>query len=101
MFDQHAIDDVISLYYDIHYNHFVDEDGQEIDFIFGFVTPDDLYLFHHNKESMCVPHPMLRGVIVELVYPDGCDICENYDCDMNPYFEGYSDEEDEYERIAG
>ena len=101
MLDAYPIDDVVSLYYDIHCNHFTDEDGIEIDFIFEFITPDNLYLFRHNQETMCFPHPTLRGVTVELVYPDECDICGDLTCDMNPYFEGYLDEEEEHERAAG
>ena len=94
-------DDIITLYYDIHCNHFTDEDGVEVDFIFNYITPDELYLFRYNAETMYVPCSFLRGVTVELVYPDGCGICEDFNCEMNPYFEGYLDEEDDYERIAG
>ena len=85
--------EVITLYYDIHYNQFTDEDGMEIDFIFDYITPDELSLFRHNQETMQVWCHGRQDVVVELVYPEGCCICANFDCDNNPYFEGYPEED--------
>lgn len=57
-----------TLYYDIDLNVMMDEDCFPIFNIFSIISPNDLYLFKKNKESVEV-----RGVndgFIELIWPD-------------------------------
>lgn len=57
----------IALYYDKDSNRFIDEDGYIIYYIFGIVTPNDIYLFKKNKEYMLLKG--VHGEMVELIWP--------------------------------
>lgn len=69
--------DIVSLFYDIKNNKFVDEGGYIIWDIFKYITPNDLYLFRKNKECMFVPYQTAKGWICELYYPSEGD--KDYD----------------------
>jgi len=78
----------ITLFYDVHMNYFIDEDGEVVYSIYEHVTPDALYLFYLNQHDMYFPHNTIAGMGVELVYPTDCYACVNFDCSENPYYEG-------------
>jgi hypothetical protein len=91
------LETTISLFYNIHENYFVNEDGDVIDdSIYEIVSPDYLYLFYQGGEDMYVPHQTMKGVVVELFFPTDCDACVNFDCEQNPFYE-WNYEEDDYE----
>jgi len=60
----------VGLFYDKELNSFYDEDGFPIWNIFDFITPNDLFLFHHHKEYMLVPCTGIPEAYCELFYPE-------------------------------
>ena len=90
--------DLVSLYYDPRSNRFEDEDGFIVWSIFELITPNDVYLFRENQEYMIVPHRQLKGVGVELYYPEegDCWYCENYEV-CHGYIDLEKDEGEDFE----
>jgi hypothetical protein len=57
-----------TLYYDIKENVMYDENGHTAYNIFNIITPNELYLFKHKKETMDVAG--VHGGSVELIWPN-------------------------------
>lgn len=62
--------DNLALYYDEENNVFIDGEGEVVFEIFEIITPNDLYLFKHNKIDVIVNHSTIPGALVELYFPD-------------------------------
>ena len=86
--------EVLSFFYNPLENYFEDEDGEIAWDILEFITPNDLFLFRHNEESIIVPNRQNRNLGIELLYPvDGdCRFCDlfyscasGYDEDGEPF----------------
>lgn len=63
-------EELVQLYYYPNDNLFVSDGGFAVFNIFTLITPNDLYLFTHNKEYMLVQSRSDRHLGVELFWPD-------------------------------
>ena len=77
--------DSVVLFYDIHNNYFIDEDGEIVYEISEIANANDRYLFRQNGQDMYMRHRTQKDVDVELVYPTECEACFDFDCPDNPY----------------
>ena len=60
--------ELVSLFFMVEYNHFVDHDGYPVYDIFTKITPNDLYLFKYYKELQLI-HNLDYDILYELNYP--------------------------------
>jgi hypothetical protein len=70
--DRYKEDETVYLMYWPSINRFVDEFGCVVHDIYQYITPNQLYLFMHNENSM-VLNDVTNSFIVVLSYPDYCD----------------------------
>ena len=61
--------DVVSFFYDVWANVFMDDDGYIVWDLFNYITPNDLYLFRRNKVTIIVFHRTILNRACELYYP--------------------------------
>lgn len=61
---------VLQIFYFEEENFFTDEDGQVIENIFEFITPNDLYLFRGDPGNCIFPRRDISGELCEIVTLD-------------------------------
>jgi len=66
----YKFDDIIGLWYYPEDNLFIDDNGFPVFDIFRMITPNDLFLFRHDKEYTLLSCSTNPKIGVELFYPD-------------------------------
>lgn len=60
----------VGFFYNEETKRFVDEDGYIVWNVFEFITPNDLILFRESKGYFLTRHRTLKGVFIELYWPE-------------------------------
>lgn len=81
-------ENLMSLFFDIEKNHFLDEDGFRVPNIFEIIRPSDLEIFRHDTKWMLVPHVSDKNTAVELIWPEIYEDSEDIESAKNRW-EGY------------
>ncbi len=65
-------DDTVGLFYDRSLNKFIDCDGYIVwpEALWEIISPSDMWIFRQKKCYMLLPHRTMRGLLVELFWPD-------------------------------